>query len=386
MGGLSASPRPAGLYVHLPFCRSKCDYCAFASYPLAGHDLSGYLTGLAREIDFYRGHEWCRERIFSSLFLGGGTPTILDSRQLTNLLAHLRSAFTFNIGAEISAETNPNTVNPEKLAALRKAGVNRLSIGIQSFADSVLRRIGRSHTAAEGRLAVSLAREAGFTNLSLDLIYGLPGQTPAHFRDSLEQAADLGPEHLSVYQLSLDPGSRFAELADSGQLELPDEESETEMAETTVAYLGAAGYQRYEISNYARPGHQCRHNLNYWRNRSYLGLGAGAVACLSGLRLRNTPVPERYIEAWSAGQPAWVEAEALGREASFRETVIMGLRLLEGVELQELRERFGLDPHQYYGRTLERLLARGLLEETATHLRLTAPALPVANQVLSELV
>jgi oxygen-independent coproporphyrinogen-3 oxidase len=386
MSELAASPQAAGIYVHLPFCRSKCDYCAFASYPLAGHDLSGYLTALALEVDFYREQEWCRGRDFCSLFLGGGTPTILEPRQLTELLARLRGAFNFRDDAEISVETNPNTITLEKLTTLRVAGVNRLSIGIQSFDDKILRKIGRTHTAAEGVRAVALARQAGYTNLSLDLIYGLPGQTPAHFRDSLKQAVDLGPEHLSVYQLSLDAGSRFAELAQAGQLDLPDEEIEAEMAECTVAYLDEAGYQRYEISNYARPGKQCRHNLNYWRNRSYLGLGAGAVACLSGLRLRNSAVPERYIAAWTAGQPAWIEAEALDRQGSFRETVIMGLRLIDGIELRELRERYSLDPRLYYGRTLERLLAGDLLELTATHLRLTARALPVANQVLADLV
>jgi oxygen-independent coproporphyrinogen-3 oxidase len=386
MAESSGTPRTAGLYVHLPFCLSKCDYCAFASYPVAGRDLAGYLAALAREIEFYRKEEWCRHHRFTSLFLGGGTPTILETRQLTDLLARLREAFRIDPDAEVSVETNPNTVTLDKLASLRAAGVNRLSIGIQSFDDAILQKIGRTHTAAEGRRAVALARKARFVNLSLDLIYGLPGQTPALFRDSLQEAVECAPEHLSVYQLSLDQGSRFAELAEAGQLELPDEESEAEMAETAVTYLAGAGYRRYEISNYARPGFQCRHNLLYWRNRSYLGLGAGAVGCLSGLRLRNSAVPERYIEAWQEGRPAWIEAESLDREGSFRETVIMGLRLLEGIDLAELRQRFGLEPHRYYGPTLEKLFARGMLEETDGRLRLSDQALPIANQVLSELV
>jgi len=305
---------------------------------------------------------------------------------LADLLAHLRDAFGIDSGAEISIETNPNTVTPEKLATLRQAGVNRLSIGIQSFHDPILRNIGRTHTAAEGKLAVDLARRAGFANLSLDLIYGLPGQTPALFREDLEQAAALEPQHLSVYQLSLDRGSRFAEQAEAGLLALPGEESEAEMAETAAAFLEAADYQRYEISNYAKPGYRCRHNLNYWRNRSYLGLGAGAVGCLSGLRLRNSDVPEHYTEAWQEGHPVWIEAEALDLRGSFRETVIMGLRLIGGVDLRELRERFGLDPREFYGPILKKFLARGLLELTASHLRLSALALPVANQVLSDLV
>jgi oxygen-independent coproporphyrinogen-3 oxidase len=392
MPGLtSAMPGPtlaamAGIYVHIPFCRSKCGYCAFTSYPVAGHDPAGYLEALAREIDFYREQEWCRGRLFSSLFLGGGTPTILAPRQLTDLLARLRESFTFTAEAEISVETNPNTVDPENLACLRAAGVNRLSIGLQSLSDPILAGIGRSHTAAEGEQAVTLARAAGFTNLSLDLIHGLPGQSPALFRQDLERAVALEPEHLSVYQLSIEPGSRFAELAAAGQLARPDEDSEAEMAEETVASLTAAGYERYEISNYAKPGYRCRHNLHYWHNRSYLGLGAGAVGCLSGLRLRNSPDPELYAGCWRAGRPAWLEAEALDREGAFRETVIMGLRLIAGIDLHELRARFDLDPRLYYGSTLERLLARGLLELSATHLRLTVHALPVANQVLAELV
>lgn len=379
-------PAPAGLYVHLPFCRSKCAYCAFSSYPVAGCDVEGYLAALAREIDFYRAQEWCRGRLFDSLFLGGGTPTILSAGQLTELLKRLRASFTLSPGAEISVESNPNTLDLEKLSALRAAGVNRLSLGIQSFADPILQGLGRTHTAAEGARAVALARQAGFSNLSLDLIYGLPGQSPAIFRQTLARAVELRPEHLSVYQLSLDPGSRFAELAAAGRLTLPDEESEAEMAEATVTDLARAGYQRYEISNYARPGHQCRHNLNYWHNRSYLGLGAGAVGCLSGLRLRNSGDPEHYGKCWRSARPAWIEAEGLGREAAFRETVIMGLRLLEGVSLTELRDRFALDLREYYGETLERLLARELLELSASHLRLTARALPLANQVLAELV
>ncbi|HSH12825.1 MAG TPA: radical SAM family heme chaperone HemW [Desulfurivibrionaceae bacterium] len=386
MAAPTAGPEPAGIYVHIPFCRSKCGYCAFASYPLAGHDPEAYLAALSREIAYYREQAWCRGRVFDSLFLGGGTPTILGAAQLTGLLDNLRESFTVSPDAEISVESNPNTVDAKKLAALATAGVNRLSLGIQTFDDQTLRRIDRSHTAAEGERAVNLARQAGFTNLSLDLIYGLPGQSPAAWRETLARGVALAPQHLSVYQLSIEPGSRFAELAAAGKLTLPDEASETEMAEETVTFLTRAGFERYEISNYARTGFRCRHNLNYWRNRSWLGLGAGAVGALSGLRLRNSADPQLYQKYWGRGQPAWLEAEGLDRERSFRETVIMGLRLLEGLDLSELRERFGIELQRYYGATLEQLVAKGLLQLTDHRLRLTDRALPVANQVLAELV
>ncbi|NTV15326.1 MAG: radical SAM family heme chaperone HemW [Desulfobulbaceae bacterium] len=379
-------PEGAGIYVHIPFCRSKCGYCAFASWPVAGQDPERYLTALGREIEFHRSQAWCRGRVFDSLFLGGGTPTILSGEQLVRLLTQLRASFTFSPAAEISVETNPNTVDAAKLEALIAAGVNRLSIGIQSFDDPTLHRIDRSHAAAQGEQAVLLARQAGFSNLSLDLIYGLPGQNPAEWRQTLARAVALQPEHLSAYQLSLDSGSRFAELAAAGRLALPDEASEAAMAEETVSYLAKAGFARYEISNYAKPGRKCRHNLNYWRNGSWLGLGAAAVGSLAGLRLRNTADPEAYQRGWENGQPAWVEAEGLDRERAFRETVIMGLRLLEGVNLAELENRFGIKARQHYGQPLANLITQGLLELTGEQLLLSSRALPVANQVLARLV
>jgi oxygen-independent coproporphyrinogen-3 oxidase len=373
-----------GLYIHIPFCRSKCDYCAFVSYPVGKFKPAAYLTALHREINFWS--KRTRAARFDSLFIGGGTPTILPTAELIRLLAVVRDRFAIASDAEITIESNPNTIDRDKLTALLTHGVNRLSIGIQSFNDPTLRRINRSHTAAEGRAAISLARTIGFNNLNLDLIYGLPGQTVAEWQETLSEAVALAPDHLAIYQLSVDPGSRFAAQIAQGCLLLPDDDEVATMAENSLTTMAASPLVRYEISNYARPGRRCRHNLIYWRNGSYLGLGAGAVANWAGLRIRNTPDPDLYQARLRGGEPAWLEGEALPRAASFRETVIMGLRLMEGVAPAELQERFKLDFADYYGAILRKLTDRQLLEFKDDRWRLTEVALPFANQVLAELV
>ncbi|MBU0675840.1 MAG: radical SAM family heme chaperone HemW [Proteobacteria bacterium] len=382
---MSARPE-AGLYLHIPFCRSKCDYCAFVSYPLGRHDLTDYCTALAKEIKKVSTLDWSRNHRFSTIFIGGGTPTIVEAASLVHLLDLLRSHFWVDDQAEITVETNPNTVHSEALSHLREGGVNRLSIGVQTFDDAILTRIGRTHTAAQAITAATQARESGFENINLDLIFGLPGQTLSDWQATLTQAINLAPDHLSIYQLSLDQGSRFSELADQGALTLPDEEEEAEMFEFTNLVLPPNGFERYEISNYSRLGRQCRHNLNYWDNGSYLGFGAGSVSCLSGLRLQTTPNPDRYTKCITQDLPPYIEAESLAPEARFRETVIMGLRLITGIDGNLLRERFGLDLREYYGTILENLIHQDLLRFDHNRLYLTERALPIANQVLAELV
>lgn len=381
---MTASEPNNGLYIHIPFCLSKCGYCAFVSYPVKDSTPVSYLAALYKEIDLWSSRVAGKE--FSTIFLGGGTPTILPSSELTHLLTVLRQKFLISPQAEITIESNPNTITFAKLCKLREAGVNRLSIGVQSFNDQTLARIDRSHTAGEARQAAAWARQAGFANLNLDLIYGLPGQSNAEWQETLQKALALNPEHLSAYQLSIEPGSAFAEKIEAGILQIPDDDNLALMAENTLKIIATSNLARYEISNFARPGYRCHHNLIYWHNGSYLGLGAGAVSNWSGLRIRNTPLPELYGARLENNEPPWLEAEALPREASFRETVIMGLRLPAGIELQKLRLRFNLDPEKYYGEIFQKLLARQLIEIKAGKLRLTAVALPFANQVLAELV
>ncbi len=376
----------AGIYIHIPFCQSKCDYCAFVSYAARQDIFKNYLAALEQEIAFYADHPIVKKTSFNTLFIGGGTPTILPAERLAGLINTVQGSFALSPKSEISVECNPNTLEPDKLKALKSSGVNRLSIGAQSFNDRILNRIGRQHSAADVFAAVLLARESGFTNINLDLIYGLPGQLVHDLESDIKTALELKPEHLSIYQLSIDDNTPFADLDKQGKLDLPSEKMVAAMAEIPEQTLADKGYRRYEISNYALPDRECRHNLTYWHNGTYLGLGCAAVSSLSGNRIRNTPDPDHYIARISSSEPPWIESESLSKETSFRETVIMGLRLIDGIDINALRVRYGIDIHHYYKDTLDSLLSKELVRITNGQMRLSAKALPVANQILAELV
>jgi len=374
-----------GLYLHIPFCKRRCAYCSFNSHACQSPP-AAYLAALADQIRHWSGQEWCRERTFSTLFIGGGTPTIYSGGELAGLVGQCLGLFNFTEDPEITVEANPNTVTVQALTALRRAGVNRLSLGVQSFSDRLLAGLGRSHTTAEACAAIGAARRAGFANINLDLMYGLPGQDAAAWRESLARALAHAPEHLACYELTIEEGTPFSRLVDTGELTLPDEEEALAMAEFTHDFLAQAGLERYEISNYARPGRECRHNLNYWRNGAYLGLGAGAVSCLSGFRFGTVKDPDQFTGLVRAGELPLSEAECLPLEASFRESVVMGLRMIQGVSLARLQHRFGLTPQGYYGKIFEELHRQGLVVVSEESLRLTEAGLPVANQVLARLV
>lgn len=376
---------PPGLYLHIPFCQSRCAYCSFNSYACQAPPAE-YLAALGSQIRHWAGQQWCRERTFATLFLGGGTPTIYGGSELAAQVRLCLKSFDFTEDPEITVEANPNTVSLQALTELRRAGVNRLSLGVQAFSDRLLAGLGRSHTVAEADAAIGAARRAGFANINLDLMYGLPGQSAADWRDSLVQALAHAPEHLACYELTIEEGTPFARLVEKGGLTLPGEEEALAMAELTHGLLAQAGLQRYEISNYAAPGRQCRHNLNYWRNGAYLGLGAGAVSCLSGFRFSTVQEPEVFAGLVQAGELPVAEGECLPLAARFRESVVMGLRMIQGVSFARLHRQFGLTPPGYYGKILEDLRQQGLVAVTQDSLRLTKAGLPVANQVLARLV
>ena len=376
---------PPGLYLHIPFCKSRCAYCSFNSYACQTPP-DAYLAALGSQVRYWADQQWCRERTFSTLFVGGGTPTIYGGSELGGLVGQCLRYFNFSEDAEITVEANPNSVTEQALTALRRAGVNRLSLGVQAFSDRLLAGLGRSHSRTEAGLAIEAARRAGFANINLDLMYGLPGQSKADWRESLARALAWAPEHLACYELTIEEGTPFGRLVERGGLILPPEEEVLAMAELTRDLLAQGGLQRYEISNYAVPGRECGHNLNYWRNGAYLGLGAGAVSCLSGFRFSSVNDPDLFTGLVEGGKLPLAEGECLPLAARFRESVVMGLRLIEGVSFARLQRQFGLTPPGYYGKMLEDLQQQGLVAVTAESLRLTEAGLPVANQVLSRLV
>ena len=371
------------LYIHIPFCLSKCPYCSFASLP--GHKSlhRPYVEAVIAEM---RQTAAKQRAPLTTLFIGGGTPTALAADVLLHIIAVCCELFPFAENGEFTCEVNPGTLHPKLLRALRQAGINRLSLGVQSFDNAELRRLGRVHDAQDAQEAVMMVKEAGFINFSLDLMYGLPGQKAADWRRNLETALALEPPHLSLYQLTIEDGTPFAGRYQPGRPPMPAEEEILTMDALNQSLCGQAGLRRYEISNFARPGYECRHNLTYWMNEEYLAVGAAAVSYTAGRRQGRLAEPECYCAAIAKGEKAIAWSEQLPSEAAFRETMVMGLRLNAGVELARLRRRFDIDALTYYHGALTKLMAARFIQHADGHLRLTDAGRLIANQVLAELV
>ncbi len=340
-----------------------------------------YVEALAAEIS----HAEPQEPI-STIYFGGGTPTVLSNGQLSAILAAVRERFEVEPDVEITLEANPGTVSLRKLRNLRAAGFNRISLGFQAMDDGALRRIGRVHSADEGLAAYQAAREAEFDNIGIDLIYGLPEQTLEDWQSNLEHALGLCPEHASLYELSIEEGTPFAEKQAAGQLNLPDEDSRLEMYEVAIRTLAAAGYEHYEISNFARPGFRSRHNQVYWRNESYFGFGAGSARYLDEVRCGLTKSVQHYITCIRQRIDPIGSCERLTGRALMGETIMLGLRALEGVDLGEFEKRFGVPLMDAYGETVCALQNDGLVELTKDRLKLTHRGLLMANRAAAEFV
>ena len=372
-----------GLYIHLPFCLSKCDYCDFVSYTGRESLMADYVKGLAEEYHLYR--DIVSQATIGTVYLGGGTPSLLSSDLIAAVLAIPMS----DLGrgqVEITMEANPGTLDEDKLAAFLAHGGTRLSLGVQSHDDAVLRELGRAHTAEEARSAAVQARKSGVSRINLDLIYGLPGQTLQGWRRTLEFALSLAPDHLSLYSLELHPGTPMAQRVSAGLLTLPDEDLGRGMMESAGEILTADGFLRYELASYARPGAECLHNLNYWRNGSYLGLGAAAHSRWHGKRWFNHADPESYLAAVHQGVRPVHGTETLGAREDLLETVMLGIRLREGLDLEVFPRRFGQTASELFLGGLEALSADGLLETAGTRLRLTEEGVYLADYTLRKLV
>jgi len=373
------------LYVHVPFCVRKCVYCDFASLPGREADWGRYFDEILTEIRL-----WSEETDYGllsetyrvrSLFIGGGTPTLVDAGYIEKVIDACRGIAPFEADAEITIEGNPGTLTPQRLAVYRRAGVNRLSLGAQSFDDGLLRSLGRIHTAGQIGEAVIMAREAGFDNINLDLMYALPGQEMGQWTDTLDAAVALGVEHISAYSLIVEPGTPMAARVASGAATVPDDDAVNAMQRQAIARLEAAGYRRYEISNYARPGRECRHNLVYWNRGDYLGLGCAAHSLLGGRRFHN---PEA-LDAYLAGVRRQDEVR-LTLQDEMEETLMLSTRTVRGLDLAAWESAFGAPFERGREAAIGRLEKGGLVEIAGGRLRLTTRGMEVQDAVVLELL
>lgn len=373
------------LYIHIPFCVKKCSYCDFLSAPATEQTKEAYMAALFAEIGG-RAKDY-KERIVTSVFIGGGTPSLLSGDSIKQLMEHIREGFRLAPDAEITMEVNPGTVTAEKLTAFYAAGINRLSIGMQSAQEQELKILGRIHDFDGFCQVYREAVEAGFTNINVDVMSGLPGQTLASYKDTLEKVLRLEPmpQHISAYSLIVEEGTPFAAMADRGELPLPEEDTERAMYEETIEVLAGYGFHRYEISNYALDGYECRHNVGYWIRRDYLGFGIGAASLIGNVRFQNG----RDLNAYLAHPLACrEEQQSLTTQEQMEETMFLGLRLIRGVSYPEFARCYGQTLEEVYGEVIARNVADGLLtvreDETGRRLMLTGRGLDVSNYVMAQ--
>lgn len=368
-----------GLYVHIPFCKSKCGYCDFNSYSQMEEYMPPYFGALQKEAEGYAG---LGLGSFDTVYFGGGTPTYTDSALLCKALEELYSVFDILPNAEITVECNPKTIGFDGLKALKGSGINRLSIGLQSVFDERLKSLGRIHTFDDFKSCFEAAEKAGFDNISLDLMYGLPDMTLSEWERTLLEAADFGAEHISCYLLKIEEGTPFANM----NLTLPDDDTVADMYGLAVDFLAEKGYQRYEISNFARLGKESRHNLKYWRCDDFLGLGAGAFSCLGERRFSNACGIKEYIDTVNSGKLPVVWEETEGLEDRMSEFMFLGLRCRDGISERDFKERFGCSVFDVYSRPIKKYMSQGFLLSEGGRLRLSDKSFFVSNTILADFV
>jgi oxygen-independent coproporphyrinogen-3 oxidase len=379
------------LYVHIPFCLKRCIYCDFVSWIYDPGKATDYVTALKKEI---RGIT--NAKSLSTLYIGGGTPTALSTDVLSGLIDNIFNHFRFIDNYEATIEANPGTLNSDKLKIIRSAGINRISIGVQSFNDEELSFLGRIHTREETEQAVYLSREAGFKNVGIDLIYGLPGQSIDRWKKTLKEALSLRPEHISAYELTVEKGTTLDKMlkitSGANNLKPLDEDKIIDMYNHTIDHLTSSGYIHYEISNFATPGHFCRHNLNYWDRKEYRGTGTGAHSFMENKRFYNTAGLDHYIEAVSENRSPVEEHENISADRAFSEAIFLGLRKTGGINIESLSRRYKINILSRYYYEIEYLREAGLIEITCsgysyeTNLKLTKKGLILSNEVFARFI
>ncbi|MGG4143208.1 radical SAM family heme chaperone HemW [Paenibacillus algorifonticola] len=379
---------PRALYIHIPFCTNKCHYCDFTSYVLKGQPVDDYLDALEREME--RTISVLPPEQIDTVFVGGGTPTVLTPPQMERFLAAVRRHFPLTPDVEFSMEANPGTTDADKLAAMYAGGVNRISFGVQSFNNTLLERIGRIHNVEDVYRSLENARAAGFTNLSIDLMFGLPGQTVELLADSVQKALALKLPHYSLYSLKVEENTLFHKLYERNELPLPTEDEDLNMYLLLIEQLKAGGYQHYEISNFARPGYESKHNSTYWRNEHYYGLGAGAHGYANRERHVNIKGVQPYIDATLARLPR-LDTETISELEAMEDFMMVGLRLLDGIRTADFTRQFdGKILEGYFGPIIDKHLNDGLMErledERGSGYRLTDKGVLLGNEVFGSFI
>jgi oxygen-independent coproporphyrinogen-3 oxidase len=385
---------PIGIYLHIPFCGHICSYCDFNTYAGQGSLIPRYVAAMEREIA--RQGAALDGPAASTIYIGGGTPSLLTPEQIGQLVAACRASFAVTPDVEISMEANPNSFDEARAGGYLAAGVNRLSMGVQTQHRRGLRVLGRQHEAADAAGAFAAARRAGFANINVDLIFGWPGQTLDIWRDDLETllgwpggpARGVGPDHFSLYSLIVEPGTPMAEAVTRGVFTVPDDDASADLYEAAIDRLAAAGFIHYEVANWSRSNHHAsRHNLIYWQNGDFAGIGAGAFGTLRGQRLMQHLRPLAFVEAVEQGQPPISNVESIDAATSMSETMLLGLRLLRtGVDTGAFKRRHGVSLSDAYGDVIDLAVSRHLIEPTATGVRLTHQGLMLSNDVTADFI
>ncbi|SDY66297.1 radical SAM family heme chaperone HemW [Thermoactinomyces sp. DSM 45892] len=373
---------PKAIYLHIPFCTHKCFYCDFTAYVVEGQPVEEYLTAIDREMEVTVNQVPPEE--IDAIFIGGGTPTVLTPSQMKRFLTSIRQHFpNWSPHMEYTIEANPGTTTPELLDVMREGGINRISFGAQTFREELLKDIGRIHGVSDIERSVRQAREAGFENLSLDLMFGLPKQTVQDVQDTLERAVALQPEHFSAYSLKVEEGTLFHHLYERKELPLPNEDDEAQMYLLTRQYLGQNGYDQYEVSNFAKPGKASRHNKTYWHNEEYYGLGTGAHGYMNGVRFANIKGVKEYNVRLQKGERPVAESYQVDLNEDIENFMILGLRLMEGVSKDTFRERYHLEMEKVFGHVILPWIEKGLLQWQGDRLVLTEQGLMFGNDVFA---